>query len=104
MSPGGRGGRHLRGIIEDNKQEIRDYFGAINLAKATSNFKKIPEKPAVLVYYEQCKALRVPLVAGGLMDQPYVWLEQYAACDHVVAIQNLSMPGQQNFGSIADGI
>ena len=35
---------------------------------------KIPEKPEALEKFEQCEALGLPLVAGGLQDQPHIWL------------------------------
>jgi len=34
----------------------------------------MPEKPEALILLEQCEALNLPLVAGGLMDQPHIWL------------------------------
>jgi len=40
----------------------------------------IPKKPAALVFYEQTKELGLPLVEGGILDQPHIWLEQYAVC------------------------
>lgn len=36
------------------------------------------DKPEALILWEQCLALDLPLVAGGLMDQPYYWILQVA--------------------------
>ena len=33
-----------------------------------------PQKPDVLVTYGMCEKQRLPLVAGGLMNQPHFWL------------------------------
>jgi hypothetical protein len=27
-----------------------------------------------MVLYEQCRDMGIPLVTGGLMDQPHIWL------------------------------
>jgi hypothetical protein len=36
----------------------------------------IPEKPDALKLLEQCEAFDIPLVAGGLMNQPHLWLRE----------------------------
>lgn len=33
-----------------------------------------PKKPDILVTYQMLQKQRLPLVAGGLMDQPHFWL------------------------------
>jgi len=40
----------------------------------------LPEKPEALILYEQTKELGIPLVEGGVVDQPHIWMEQYAVC------------------------
>jgi hypothetical protein len=40
----------------------------------------VPDAPAELIFYHQQKELGIPLVAGGIVDQPHIWLEQYATC------------------------
>lgn len=39
---------------------------------------KVPPKPEALVLWQQCKALGLPLVSGGLVDQPHIWLIEIA--------------------------
>jgi hypothetical protein len=34
----------------------------------------MPDKPEALEKLEQCEALGIPLVSGGVMDQPHIWL------------------------------
>jgi hypothetical protein len=34
------------------------------------------------MFYEMCVSLRIPLVQGGIQDQPYIWLEQWALIQH----------------------
>jgi len=41
----------------------------------------MPPMPKPLVVYERCKKLGLPLVSGGVLDQPYVWLQQIAVID-----------------------
>jgi len=41
------------------------------------------EKPDALVLYEQIKSTGVLLNAGGLLDQPYVFMLEYAICAEV---------------------
>jgi hypothetical protein len=43
--------------------------------------ESVPEKPDALRLYDQCKSTGLPLVAGGLLDQPHIWLMEYEACD-----------------------
>jgi hypothetical protein len=42
--------------------------------------RKSPEKPIEFIYYEQINELQIPLVGGGILDQPHIWLIQYAVC------------------------
>lgn len=41
---------------------------------------EIKDKPVAFALYEQCNKLGLPLVQGGIVDQPHIWLEQYAVC------------------------
>ena len=35
------------------------------------------EKPEALILYEQVTSFGLPLVSGGIMDQPHIWLQEY---------------------------
>jgi hypothetical protein len=37
------------------------------------------------VRYEQAKELGVPYVAGGLLDQPYIWMEEHGVIKNFLA-------------------
>lgn len=52
----------------------------MNEIKAGVKPDKPPEKPVAYILYEQCKELNLPLLEGGIMDQPHIWLMQWAVC------------------------
>jgi len=39
-----------------------------------------------LIRYEQCEAMGIPLVQGGLLDQPHIWLMEYGIVKHALLI------------------
>jgi hypothetical protein len=61
------------------KTYLWDYFGQGNEIRAGG---KIPpeerlEKPEALTRYEQARDLGLPYVAGGLLDQPFWWVQEH---------------------------
>jgi hypothetical protein len=40
----------------------------------------LPDKPEALFYYEMTKEMGIPLVAGGVRDQPHIWMMEYRIC------------------------
>jgi len=38
------------------------------------------EKPEALMLLEQCRAMDLPLISGGLLDQPHIWVMEVAVC------------------------
>lgn len=54
----------------------------------------MPGKPEALEKYEQCKELGLPLVAGGLQDQPHIWLLEVGVIRNVLEIQALQNTGE----------
>jgi hypothetical protein len=71
----GNGGRKLIEILEKQKEEIEDYYGAINEIKAGVR-STAPDKPDLLAAVDLVKRSGLPLVAGGVLDQPHIWLVQ----------------------------
>lgn len=71
------GGIILSKRLSDLEAALRDYLGALNEIKMGIR-NKMPPKPKPLVEYERCKELGLPLVAGGISDQPYIWLQEVA--------------------------
>lgn len=53
---------------------------------------KLAEKPAELVLYEQCKASGLPLVSGGLLDQPHMWMEMYTLIESIQKLYEIESP------------
>lgn len=79
------GGSRITGGLEALRSALYDYYGAINELKTLSEAQpnlastvKIPQKPEALILWEQCQALGLPLVDGGLEDQPHIWIEEVA--------------------------
>lgn len=67
------GGSKLEGELEDLRKELENYYGSLNEVKMGLT-TKVPEPPEALVRWRQCQLTGLPLVAGGLMDQPHIWL------------------------------
>jgi hypothetical protein len=44
------------------------------------------EKPAELVKYQQMKSTGLPLWAGGVQDQPHIWLYQVLVIEDVIEV------------------
>lgn len=87
---GSRGGSRLAGGLEKLRLALYDYYGALNELKTLSEAQpylastvKIPQKPEALILWEQCQRLNLPLVEGGLEDQPHIWLEEIAVIEDV---------------------
>jgi len=79
------GGSLVGEILEETRSELREYFGAMNEVKAGIR-SKIPYKPNRLRVYEATKDSGLPLLAGGLMDQPYIWIAIFEAISQEVVL------------------
>ena len=55
---------------------------------------EIPEKPEALLLWEKCQAIGVPLMSGGLVDQPHIWLEELAVIISTQRQFDVAMRGQ----------
>lgn len=76
-----QGGRLLGERLDGLRAALREYFGAINEVKEGLHVE--PErlvKPDALVAFETCQNLGIPIVGGGLLDQPHIWLMEYIIC------------------------
>lgn len=71
------GGIAVSELLSNLEADLRDYYGALNEIKMGLK-AKLPPKPEALIRYEQCQALGLPLVSGGVIDQPYLWLQELA--------------------------
>jgi hypothetical protein len=74
------GGSGLAEKFQILRDALQEYFGVLSSMRDGLPVKSIPEKPQALIMYDQCKAMGIPLLPGGLMDQPHIWLLEYAIC------------------------
>lgn len=89
------GGRIVGGKLKELENALVEYYGAMNMLQEGMNVP-IPEKPVALEKYEQCLALGLPLVAGGLQSQPHIWLLEVGVIRNVQMIQALSTNGERD--------
>jgi hypothetical protein len=80
-----RGGRLISEALENLKLEIDEYYAKLNEIKNVSLKNpyakiEIPDLPEALELYEMCTEMHIPLVDGGLLDQPNIWLLEYGIC------------------------
>lgn len=80
-----RGGSRLNDYLDSLQKDIENYYGALNQLAARINVE-VPPIPDALAQYKQCVQQGIPLVDGGLIDQPYIWLKEYALCEHLTQI------------------
>lgn len=43
--------------------------------------KDVMDKPEALERYQMSKSLGVPYVAGGLLDQPWIWVQEHGVIE-----------------------
>lgn len=79
------------------RQELDNYFGALNELSSGID-RAVPEKPEALLLYDATQDQRVPLVAGGILDQPHIWMQECALCktarDTFAALNNAPEEGK----------
>ena len=71
--------------LDKLRNEIRNYLGVLNEMLMGLKPDATIEKPEALVLYDKCKSMNLPLMAGGLMDQPHVWLLEFGVCEQETA-------------------
>lgn len=72
----GLGGRILARNLMKLREELQEYFGQLNEIAMGLHPKKIAEIPEAFVRYRQRKDFGIPYVDGGLLDQPYIWVQE----------------------------
>jgi hypothetical protein len=70
------GGIKVKRGLDELREALELYYGALNEIKMghPALRVKIPEKPAALKKLETCRTLGLPLLPGGVLDQPHLWL------------------------------
>lgn len=95
------GGSKLEGELQDLRKELENYFGFMNEVRMGLT-TKIPEPPEALVRWHQCQTTGLPLVAGGLLDQPHIWLRELAVVIEISTLFeriNREQPQEQTNGT-----
>jgi len=90
------GGSGVAEGLEALRDALQEYFGVLSSIKEGLPVKAVPEKPEALIKYDQCKAMGIPLVEGGLRDQPHIWLYEYAICQQQRELNILYERAKQN--------
>lgn len=49
---------------------------------------EIPELPEAVIYYLKMKATGLPLVSGGLINQPHIFLEELKVVSEAYELQS----------------
>lgn len=79
------GGRFVRDTLKTLRTELEDHLGSINELKNGLRKDVLP-KPETLRRYELVKSTGLPLIAGGLLDQPHIWIMQWEVIEAVLEI------------------
>lgn len=66
------GGSALARGLELLEVALQDYFGTLNEIEQGLNVD-VPVKPEALVYWEMMQFSNLPVVSGGLIDQPHIF-------------------------------
>lgn len=48
------------------------------------------DKPEALEIYQQIQEFHIPVVEGGIMDQPHIFMMEYAICKRVTTMMAIS--------------
>ena len=79
------GKRKVARGLETLEKALHNYYGVQNEIRMGINSKP-PEKPEALILWNQCQAMDLPLVSGGVMDQPHIWLQEIAVIKEVITL------------------
>lgn len=90
--------------LQELREALINYYGYLNEIQMMAQIGQVStpkqvEKPEALKLWQQCQALGLPIVAGGLMDQPYIWLMEIAIVREVeIVMQNQVVPEKKDAG------
>lgn len=77
------------------RDELEEYFGGINELRMGASVE-LPVRPAELTLYQQCKSANLPLIAGGLLDQPHMWLDIVELIESIQKLYTIEGQGSSN--------
>jgi hypothetical protein len=72
--------------LAELEDQLLEYYGQLNEIQAGLAVKledRVP-KPEALIRYEMAESLRMPYVDGGLMDQPWIWVQEHAVVEQLL--------------------
>lgn len=82
------GGRIVAGGLKELRDAIDNYYGGLNEVEMGAS-NKLPDKPDAMLRYEEIKELGVPLVEGGVMDQPHIFMMEYDVVRNKILMHTL---------------
>jgi hypothetical protein len=77
------GGRLIEALLKELEDDLFNYFGMLTEVRNHLKPETRYEKPKALEYYEQIEEFGIPLVAGGVFDQPHIFMMQYRVCQRI---------------------
>jgi len=71
-----RGGSRLARALSDLTDALGDYYGQLNEVRLGLS-DQLPSKPEAMVLHDQMQEFGIPIVDGGLLDQPFIFMMEY---------------------------
>jgi hypothetical protein len=73
------GGRVIGQYLNVLRETLWEYYGQLNEIRINIRIKPEDriEKPEALIRFEQARSLQIPYIDGGLVDQPFIWLQEH---------------------------
>jgi len=95
-------GRKRKKILKEGLDKLRttlyNFYGYLNEITEGVKPTEVVEKPEALVLYEQIKSTGLFLYAGGLLEQPYIFMMEYAVCSEVTSVFDAMRKKKENTG------
>jgi hypothetical protein len=82
------GGSVVEGKLNELRVALQEYYGGLNELKVGLR-KEPPEMPEALKLWKKCKKLGIPLVAGGVLEQPHIWLLEVGVVTEVEELYSI---------------
>lgn len=80
------GGIALEEGLSKLSEQVQNYYGALVEVRNNVRREPIPDKPLALVYTQQIRDTGRLLMDGGLMDQPYIFMQEFKTCIDLMTV------------------